>query len=141
VRRYVIDTSVAIKWFLPNKPEESHVNQAILILNLFFAGEVECYQPPHFFAEVIGVLIRLRPESAAENLTDLLNMDFYRVETPQSYTTACSLSVELKHHTFDTLFHAVALETSGATFITADEVYYRKARNLGQILLLQDFRE
>lgn len=37
--------------------------------------------------------------------------------------------------------HAVALETQGETFITADEIYYRKAQSLGRILLLQDYRE
>jgi predicted nucleic acid-binding protein len=139
--RFVIDTSVAIKWFLPLKAEENHVSKALQILNLFLVGEVECYQPPHFIAEVIGVLTRLRPEQAAENLTDLLNMDFHRVETSKSYATACSLSIALNHHTFDTLFHAVALETPGTIFITADEKYYRKAQSLGRILLLQDYRE
>lgn len=139
--RYVIDTSVAIKWFLPLKAEESHVSKALQILNHVLVGEIECYQPPHFIAEVIGVLTRLRPEQAAENLTDLLNMDFHRIETSESYATACSLSIELNHHTFDTLFHAVALETPGTIFITADENYYRKAQGLGRILLLKDYTE
>ncbi|MBS3952113.1 MAG: type II toxin-antitoxin system VapC family toxin [Methylomicrobium sp.] len=139
--RYVIDTSVAIKWFLPLKAEERHVQEALQILDRVLVGEIECYQPPHFITEVIGVLTRLRPEKAGENLTDLLNMDFHRVETSKSYATACSLSIELNHHTFDTLFHAVALETPGTTLITADEKYYRKAQSLGRILLLQDYRE
>ncbi len=139
--RYVIDTSVAIKWFLPLKAEESHVEEALQILNRVLVGEIECYQPPHFITEVIGVLTRLRPEKAAENLTDLLNMDFHRVETSKSYATACSLSIELNHHTFDTLFHAVALETQGTTLITADEKYYRKAQSLGRNLLLKDYTE
>jgi predicted nucleic acid-binding protein len=138
--RYVIDTSVAIKWFLPLKAEESNVTEALQILDRVLVGEIECYQPPHFITEVIGVLTRLRPQKAAENLTDLLNMDFHRVETSKSYATACSLSIELNHHTFDTLFHAVAIETQGATFITADEKYYRKAQTLGRILLLQDYQ-
>ncbi|MDO9162634.1 MAG: type II toxin-antitoxin system VapC family toxin [Methylococcaceae bacterium] len=139
--RFVIDTSVAIKWFLPLKAEETHVSEALQILDQVLVGAIECYQPPHFIAEVIGVLTRLRPEQAAENLTDLLNMDFHRVETSKSYATACSLSIALNHHTFDTLFHAVALETPETIFITADEKYYRKAQSLGRIMLLQDYRE
>jgi hypothetical protein len=47
--------------------------------------------------------------------------------------------MQLKHHLFDTLYHAVALQTSGATFITADAAYYRKAQGLGRVLLLKDF--
>lgn len=75
--RYVIDTSVTVKWFLPLKADESHLEEALQILNRILVGEIECYQPPHFITEVIGVLARLRPEKAAENLTDLLNMDFH----------------------------------------------------------------
>ena len=137
--RYVIDANVAIKWFVPLRTEEDHRSQALHILNLLLDGEIECYQPPHFIAEVIGVLTRLRPEKAAISLTDLLNMEFHRVETAKIYATACSLSIQLKHHIFDTLYHAVALETSGAIFVTADEAYYRKAQGLGRILILQDF--
>ena len=126
MNRYVIDTSVAIKWFLPLKAEEDNVTEALQILDRFLIGDIECYQPPHFIAEVLGVLTRLRPEKAAANLTDLLNMDFHRVETSSCYARACALSVELNHHTFDTLFHAVALEIPETTLVTADEKYYRK---------------
>ncbi len=55
--------------------------------------------------------------------------------------TARTLPIEPNHHTFDTLFHAVALETQGTTPITADKKYYRKAQGLGRILLLQDYLE
>ena len=139
--RHVIDTSVVIKWFLPLKAEENNVKEALTILDKFLVGNIECYQPPHFIAEVVGVLSRLRPEKAAENLSDLLNMDFHRVESSKSYATACSLSIALNHHTFDTLFHAVALETPHTTLITADALYYRKAKHLGCIVLLQDYCE
>ena len=137
--RYVIDANVAIKWFLPLSPEVDHLIQAMQILNLFMGGKIACFQPPHFITEVLGVLTRLRPEIAEANLTDLLNLDFQRVETEQIYATACSLSIQLKQHLFDTLYHASALEINGAIFITADTAYYRKAKHLGRILLLQNF--
>lgn len=137
--RCVIDASVAIKWFLPLRAEESHLNEALHIFNLFLQGEIACYQPPHFTSEMIGALTRLRPEKASANLTDLLNMDFHQVETAQVYATACELSLRLKHHTFDTLYHAVALNTPATTLITSDENYYRKAQGMGHIVRLQDY--
>ncbi len=137
--RYVIDASVAVKWFVPFKAEEAHVNQALRLLDLFLHSEISCYQPPHFIAEMIAVLPRLCPEQAAACVHDLLNMDFRYLETTEVYAKACELSLSLKHHTFDTLYHAVALNTAGAVFITADEVYFRKAQSLGQIARLQDF--
>lgn len=84
----------------------------------------------------MGVLTRLRPEKANANLVDLLDMEFKSVETYQVYATACDLAIQLQHHIFDTLYHAVALHTAGAKFITADEVYFRKAQEKGQIQLL-----
>ncbi len=55
------------------------------------------------------------------------------------YEQACHLSVELNHHLFDTLYHAVALRASDAVFITADTQYLRKAARLGNIIELKDF--
>jgi predicted nucleic acid-binding protein len=137
--RYVIDASVAVKWFVPFKAEEDHLNEALQLLELFLNSEIGCYQPPHFIAEMIAVLTRLCPQQAVANVHDLLNMDFRYLETTEVYATACELSLSLKHHTFDTLYHAVALNTPGAILITEDEVYFRKAHSLGQIVRLRDY--
>lgn len=55
------------------------------------------------------------------------------------YQTGIRLSIELNHHLFDTLYHAVALHTPDATLITADEAYWRKAQTIGQIVRLVDY--
>jgi predicted nucleic acid-binding protein len=47
--------------------------------------------------------------------------------------------VDLNHHLFDTLYHAVALQSSDTFFITADTQYLRKADKLGHIIELKDF--
>jgi predicted nucleic acid-binding protein len=39
---------------------------------------------------------------------------------------ACTLAIDLGHHLFDTLYHAVALEAD-ACLVTADDRYHRKA--------------
>jgi len=47
--------------------------------------------------------------------------------------------VKAKFNTaFDTLHRAVALE-DGATLVTSDEAYFRKAKGLGGVQLLSDF--
>jgi len=63
------------------------------------------------------------------------------VEDLAVYETACRLAVQLRHHLFDTLYHAAALHTQGATLVTADDVYYRKAAHLGQIRRITDIGE
>lgn len=52
---------------------------------------------------------------------------------------AAHLSIEINHHLFDTLYHAVALEHEDALLVTADERYYRKAERYGTIAPLSDW--
>jgi predicted nucleic acid-binding protein len=84
-------------------------------------------------------LARENPRKALLNLRDLLNTDFHRVEGSEICATATELAMRLDHHVFDTLYHAVALHTPGATLVTADRRYYDKARREGQIVLLADW--
>ena len=95
-------------------------------------------QPPHFLAEVAAVLSRKEPGTARENLFDLQLLEWESVESPAIYATAIDLSVDLRHHLFDTLYHATAMHTEGATLITADDSYYDKARHRRRIIRLQD---
>jgi len=55
-----------------------------------------------------------------------------------AYRLGASLSRQLKHHFFDTLYHAIAIE-QGAMLITADDSYFAKAFRLGNIKLLTSF--
>jgi predicted nucleic acid-binding protein len=95
-------------------------------------------QPPHFIAEVAAVLAREKPDDAQEDLRDLLNVECRFVEDPAIYASAIDLSIRFQHHLFDTLYHATALHTPNATFVTADQRYYEKARNKGPIKRLDD---
>ena len=135
----VVDASVAIKWFLFFKPEEDHAGHAMKILEEAASGRLELYQPPHFVSEMAAVLARENPRNALLDLRDLLNTDFHRVEDSEIYATAIDLAMRLAHHVFDTLYHAVALHTPGATLVTADRRYYEKARREGRIILLGDW--
>ena len=52
---------------------------------------------------------------------------------------ACTLAIDTGQHLFDTLYHAVALESEETMLITADQRYYQKARDRGRILALKDW--
>jgi predicted nucleic acid-binding protein len=136
VKRLVVDASVAVKWLVPLRPEEADVPQALALMAKLDAGEISLHQPPHFVAEVMGVISRICPEEAPGILYDLLNTEMCGEESSAIYATATQLSVQLKHHLFDTLYHATALHIPGATCVTADAHYYAKARDFGQITLL-----
>lgn len=135
----VLDASVLLKWFLPEHPGEEHVAAALALQTAFARGQVTLLQPPHAAAEVLAVLARLRPASAADDLADLMDYRWPQREDELVYRRALRLSIDLNHHLFDTLYHALALETPGAVFVTADRRYFDKARSLGAIAWLAEF--
>ncbi|HAO33008.1 MAG TPA: PIN domain-containing protein [Candidatus Competibacteraceae bacterium] len=133
---YVIDASVAIKWLIPESPEEQDVPQALALLNALKDERIALYQPAHWEAEIAGVLTRLSPATAVAKIVAIRSLIFTRVNETTVYATACDLAIRLNHHLFDTLYHAVALHTPESILVTADSRYFEKACALGQISLL-----
>lgn len=137
--RIVADASVAIKWLLPQRHDESDWERALGMLQGIKTEQIELRQPPHWLAEVAAVVTRLSPATALEDISDLYAMDIPVVQSAEVYATACALSRDLDHHLFDTLYHAVALCLDGAVLVTADERYYRKASRRGRVKLLREY--
>lgn len=135
--RYVIDASVAVKWFLPDAGDEANMLEALDLFLRLRAAEITLIQPPHWKAEVAAVLARRIPASAAASVVDLNLLAGIEIsEAPVIYHRAVQLAVELSHHLFDTLYHATALECD-AIMVTADRRYHDKAAALGSIMLLE----
>jgi predicted nucleic acid-binding protein len=139
MRLIVVDASVAVKWLAPFRPEEADVDKAQVIFERITRQQLMMIQPPHFVAEIMAVLSRIEPDYAERLFTAVSQIEMKVENSSEMYQTAIRLSIQLNHHLFDTLYHAVAIETAGATFITADETYYRKAQGLGHIELLQNY--
>jgi predicted nucleic acid-binding protein len=137
----IVDASVALKWFFRSRDNEADCGLALAIFAGVDEGRIQLLQPPHFIAEMAAVLAREKPEEAENDLMDLLSIESRFSDEPEIYATAIDLSVRYRHHLFDTLYHAVALHNLGATFITADESYYRKAQGAGRMMRLQDYTE
>ncbi len=136
--KLVIDASVSLKWFRIWSETETDTGRAVAILGSLEKGEAIALQPPHWKAEVLAVIARKEPEriEAAQEL--LFSIPHRDCDGSALYRSAAQLSIHLKHHLFDTLYHAVALE-HGATLITADDTYFAKAFRLGNIKLLTNY--
>ena len=130
---------MALKWFLADFPAEDHSATALAILEGAAMGRMRLLQPVHFIAEVAAVLARLKPEEAHDDLMNLMAIERRTVDSPDVYAVAIALASTLGQHVLDTLYHAVALQSSGAVLVTADRRYFNKAQHLGQIALLEDF--
>jgi predicted nucleic acid-binding protein len=134
----VVDASVAVKWFLNERLDEPHLPQAEAVAAAIELGGTILLAPVHWIVEIIAVLARTDPGAVDDALLFLDDMKPTIIQGVPVMKRAADLSIALNHHLFDTLYHAVALE-EGATLVTADEVYFRKAEHLGAIELLSDF--
>ena len=136
---YVIDASVAVKWFIPDATIETEVDRALQLLASAQRDEARFLQPPHWVSEVAAILVRLAPKTVGSSVEALMALAFVKTANDVGhYQRAISLAMKLDHHLFDTLYHAIALEEK-ATLITADRKYYDKARRIGSILMLEEF--
>ena len=135
----VLDASVVVKWIFPGQPREPHAAESLEILQQIQQARLPVLQPPHWLAEVAAVVMRLEPAVARRAVALLYALEFPVMDEAGVYEKACDLAGALRHHLFDTLYHAVALATPDGTLVTADEAYYRKARGIGRILRLRDF--
>ena len=136
---YVIDASVAVKWFIPDATIETEVDRALQLLASAQRDEARFLQPAHWVSEVAAVLVRLAPKTVGSSVEALMALAFVNTANDVGhYQRAISLAMKLDHHLFDTLYHAIALEEK-ATLITANRKYYDKARRIGSILMLEEF--
>jgi predicted nucleic acid-binding protein len=134
----VIDASVVIKWALPDSEAEENKEEALAVLAMILRGEASVLQPPHWLAEVAAVLTRLQPDLVEESIGFLDLMEFPVALDLAVLQRASQMARALDHHLFDTLYHAVALEY-GATLVTADSRYARKAKKLGKLIPLKEW--
>ena len=132
----VVDASVILKWLLEDPEAEDDTLTASELMRRVLSGEEEIIQPAHWLAEVSAVLSRLSPDSAVQDVEMLHALELPTRDDASTHRRACQLSIELKQHVFDTLYHSVALETDGALLVTADERYLRASRHLASVTSL-----
>ncbi|MHB1586294.1 MAG: type II toxin-antitoxin system VapC family toxin [Acidiferrobacteraceae bacterium] len=135
--KVVLDASVLIKWLIRDPGRESDTERATELIGRLGGDGSDLILPPHWLAEVASVLVRLSPATAAADIGGLCLLEWPVLDEPEVYRRAIAMASQLKHHLFDTLYHAVALEAE-ATLVTADEIYWRKARRFGAIKRLRE---
>ena len=135
----VADASVVIQALLPGRGEKDEL-RAVQLLKEVKHGRTPLVQPPHWLAEVAAVVARLSPATAESDVRDLHALEIDVEQGQVTFALACELAIRLDHHLFDTLYHAVALAV-GATLVTGDERYFRKAEEIGSIARLADFEQ
>lgn len=135
----VVDASVIVKWLLSDPDAEAGTERATQLMQHVLDGHEPVLQPVHWLVEVAAVLARLSPVSVETDIAVLQALEVPTADSPQVLSRACRLAVDLNQHLFDTLYHAVALETPDTTLITADERYLATGAPLGRVIRLTDW--
>jgi predicted nucleic acid-binding protein len=134
----VADASVALKWIFHDAAGETDVSAALSLLDGVRQGSVELLQPEHWIIEIAQAVVLKTPERAKTVMADFQTLPFGLIHSWDILSEAMELSARLKHHLFDAIYHAIALEHN-AVFITADDRYFAKAFPLGNIKMLTTF--
>jgi predicted nucleic acid-binding protein len=135
----VVDASVIVKWLLEDPDSEAETERATQLMEHVLSGHEPVLQPIHWLVEVAAVLARLSPLSVETDVAALQALEIPTTDSPEVLNRGCRLAVDLNQHVFDTLYHAVALETPHATLVTADERYLATGGQLGCVIRLGDW--
>ena len=126
--QYVIDSNVAVKWFLP----EPHSEKAFALLEDFRHQGLGLVAPDLLVPEVghvlwkRSVLTREVPLSEAEeSYNDLLSLQIPLQSSSQIAEHAFNLASQERHAIYDAFYIALALER-GCELITADQTLIDK---------------
>lgn len=122
---FVLDASVAAKWFLSAKHERL-TDEALALLEKFKQGDVAFIIPDLFWAELASAfrkairLGRFDKSSAQEALSYLANCDFPAYSTAILLDQAFEIALAFDRSVYDSLCVALAVQTK-SQLITADE--------------------
>lgn len=136
---FVLDSSVAIKWFTK---EEPFSEQAKKILEDYLMGRIEIFIPDIFWWE-IGNYFGRKADLATATVI-LMNLKKYRFPT---YMLTDGLSVRAfklmskikKISFYDASYHSLAIQMK-SKFVTSDKKYADKAKLIGSICYLPHYK-
>ncbi|HJT20878.1 MAG TPA: type II toxin-antitoxin system VapC family toxin [Nitrospira sp.] len=136
----VPDASVILKWVL-EKDTEPGYSQAAMLQEALLAETIEIRIPTLWRYEVGNVLGLKKPRMAMELMSALLAYEFEEIPLRTEY----ALDV-LKHMQdvpgvtfYDAAYHVLALRTKGL-YVTADNIYVRRAKDKGHVTLLKEWQ-
>lgn len=135
---YVLDTSVAVKWFAnEGGAEQSKADQ---LLDSLGQGECIVKAPELLLFEVASALMLSHKFPSARVADSLAFLDRLKIDVKMLNWPTLVKAVEIASvcnaTIYDSYFLALALETD-SVLITADEVFLRKARQLPNIVSLR----
>lgn len=138
---YVVDSSVALKWF--SYRDEPDLRQARNLREAYIDGRCILRAPDLLLLELANALkagLRLRASEVLQVLVDFRGLAI-RLEAFRWSTLAKAVEIASASDAtvYDSYFLALALE-SNSVLVTADEAFLRKTRRYPSIISLRRLR-
>lgn len=136
MKLFVIDASVAIKWYVP----EEHSDAAILLLDESFDLAV----PRLFFSEFGNILWKkfnrgeLSRQSIVDAATSLRLVSLSPMPDELLLEMAIDLACDLNHPAYDCYYLALA-DLLGTSVVTADKKFANKVADPTRVVFVTDF--
>jgi len=126
MRKFVLDASIALKWFFP---KEKNSNIARSALEKIKKGEIKIFVPQIFFFEVINVMktkAKTTPEDVLYAINKLFSLSLVTKTVDSGLLSKANFYAQKYDLTiYDASYIAVA-KINNATLITADEKMAKK---------------
>ena len=122
---YVLDASVAAKWFLP-QTGETLVEESLEVLDSYAKGRTTLLVPDLFWPEFGNVLWkavrsgRMSKESAEEAVLTITSQKLPTASSLPLLSDAFGIAVSFQRTVYDSIYIALAI-ASGRPLLTADE--------------------
>lgn len=126
--RFVVDASVAIKWFVAEPGRD--------VARSLLSGEHMLFAPDLVYSEVAnGIHRKMRrgeidPPQAATSVQQLLKAPWRTIPTERLVAPAFVIASLLQHSVYDCCYLAAAVAEQ-AVLVTADEAFASKVANTG----------
>lgn len=126
----IIDSSVAIKWYLPDE----HDDKALKIKSDFADGIISIALPVLFFYEISNILrttsksLRIAQEDTSQVFQDLLELNFMVYSSKGLFKSALEKALDLDMTTYDASYIVLA-EYLQIPLYTADDKLIEKAQS------------
>jgi len=124
LKTYVLDASVAAKWFL--RAGEPLAEEAVELLRRHAKGEVDFAVPDLFFAEFTNIFWKAQrvgrcdAELADFAVDEIVNKGLSTYPSAALIQPALRIARALERSVYDSLYIALAVQTN-SDFVTADE--------------------
>ena len=132
------DASVILKWVLPSA-DEADMGRAMALRDAIASGSLQALVPELWLYEVGNTLARRLPSQADRLLDSLLRFNLpSAAPSHRWFSQVLGLTRRYGVTFYDAAYHAHAILERGV-FVTADERYFRQAREARFIVRLADW--